>query len=79
MTQIFIDAFFNTLTILIVLAGMICAVACVGVAAWVVFWVGNALLAQWIEREPSKLGVEGSNPSERATSVIPSENRGSGT
>lgn len=27
----------------------------------------NALLAQRIEREPSKLGVEGSNPSERAT------------
>lgn len=31
----------------------------------------NALLAQRIEHEPSKLGVEGSNPSERATKSAP--------
>jgi hypothetical protein len=33
----------------------------------------NALLAQRIEHEPSKLGVEGSNPSERTNELQPIE------
>lgn len=51
-------------------AKQVCREYCFDVAiAQVRALVKNALLAQRIEHEPSKLGVEGSNPSERTNEV----------
>lgn len=56
--------------LLLLIAGMI-------FACWAELTAIRALLAQRIEHEPSKFGVEGSNPSERTTPYVTTFNEGS--